>query len=152
MLENRAGNCTVTHNRGMKMKATELDTKEVTVTRTEKRYVLNEKVFDLDNCPDWAQYAAVDHDGIATWFSSKAFLTADNRWQAIKLFPGKCKVIDCTDGRYIDFDTEDYEISLIKRPEKLLDVTMADLEKKYGGKIKIVRDVCDLILHYTKGM
>ena len=53
MLENREGNCTVTHNRGMKMKATELDTKEVTVTRTEKRYVLNEKVFDLDNCPDW---------------------------------------------------------------------------------------------------
>ena len=133
------------------MKATELDTKEVTVSRTEKRYVLNEKVFDLDNCPDWAQYAAVDHDGIATWFSSKAFLTADNRWQAIKLFPGKCKVIDCIDGRYIDFDTEDYEISLIKRPEKVLEVTMADLEKKYGCKIKIVRDVCDLILRYTKG-
>lgn len=39
------------------MKVTELDTKEVqvTVTRTEKRYILNEKVFDLDNCPDWAE-------------------------------------------------------------------------------------------------
>ena len=34
------------------MKVTELDTKEVTVTRTEKRYVLNEKVFDLDTCPN----------------------------------------------------------------------------------------------------
>ena len=135
----------------MKVKVTDLDTKEVTVTRTEKRYVLNEKVFQLDNCPDWAQYAAVDHDGIATWFSGKAFLAADNRWQAIKLFPGKCKVIDCIDGRYIDFDTEDYEISLIKRPENVLDVTMADLEKKYVCKIKIVRDVCDLILHYMKG-
>ena len=133
------------------MKAADLDTKEVTVTRTEKRYVLNEKVFQLDNCPDWAQYAAVDHDGIATWFSGKAFLAADNRWQAIKLFPGKCKVIDCIDGRYIDFDTEDYEISLIKRPENVLDVTMADLEKKFGCKIKTVRDVCNLILHYMKG-
>ena len=138
MLENRAGNCTVTEKEN-KMKATELDTKEVKVTRTEKRYVLNEKVFDLDNCPDWAQYAAVDHDGIATWFSSKAFLAADHRWQAIKLFPGKCKVIDCIDGKYIDFDTEDYEISIIKRPDKVLEVTMADLEKKFGRKVKIVK-------------
>ncbi len=40
------------------MKVTELDTKEVTVTVT--RYILNEKVFDLEECPDWAQYAAVD--------------------------------------------------------------------------------------------
>ena len=38
------------------MKVTELDTKEVTVTM----YVLNEKVFELDGCPEWAQYAAVD--------------------------------------------------------------------------------------------
>jgi len=45
------------------MKVTELDTKEVTVTVT--RYILNEKVFDLEECPDWAQYAAVDEDGTA---------------------------------------------------------------------------------------
>ena len=48
------------------MKVTELDTKEVTVTVT--RYILNEKVFDLEECPDWAQYAAVDEDGTAFFF------------------------------------------------------------------------------------
>lgn len=37
------------------MKAADLDIKDVTVIRTEKRCVLNEKVFDLDNCPDWAE-------------------------------------------------------------------------------------------------
>ena len=38
------------------MKVKDLATKEVTVTR----YILTEKVFDLEECPDWAQYAAVD--------------------------------------------------------------------------------------------
>lgn len=47
------------------MKATDLDVETVTL------YVLNEKVFDLDSCPDWAQYAAVNEDGTACWFSDK---------------------------------------------------------------------------------
>lgn len=48
------------------MKVTELDTKEVKVTRTEKRYILDERVFELDSCPFWAQYAAVDACGKRT--------------------------------------------------------------------------------------
>ena len=41
------------------MKVTDLDTRDVQITRTEKRYVLNEKVFQLDACPDWAQAAGL---------------------------------------------------------------------------------------------
>ena len=52
------------------MKAADLDIKDVTVIRTEKRCVLNEKVFDLDNCPDWAEWAAVDEDGTASWYGA----------------------------------------------------------------------------------
>ena len=113
------------------MKATELDTKEVKVTRTEKRYVLNEKVFDLDNCPDWAQYAAADECGTAYWHEDKPcrmlhqwFHRSDSRYKAIG---------DSS------FDATDWQNSLIKRPEKALEVTMADLEKKFGCKVKIVK-------------
>lgn len=51
------------------MKAEDLDTKEVTVTVT--LYILNEKVFELDGCPKWAQWAAVDKDGSAYWYEDE---------------------------------------------------------------------------------
>ena len=47
------------------MKVTELDRRNVKITRTETRYILTEKVFQLDSCPFWAQYAAVDAGGKA---------------------------------------------------------------------------------------
>ena len=134
MLENRAGNCTVTE-RSVKMKVTDLDTRDVTVTRTEKRYVLNEKVFQLDNCPDWAQYAAVDEDGQAYWCSSKpgrvgnVWLNAGRNW----LIEAEART-----GANV-FDATDWQHSLIKRPEKVHEVTMADLENKFGCKVKIVK-------------
>ena len=115
------------------MKATELDTKEVTsqIIRTEKRCVLNEKVFELDSCPDWAQYAAADECGTAYWHEDKPcrmlhqwFHRSDSRYKAIG---------DSS------FDATDWQNSLIKRPEKALEVTMADLEKKFGCKVKIVK-------------
>lgn len=64
----------------MKMKVTELDTKEVKVTRTENRYILNEKVFKLDCCPDWAQYAAVDVDGSAYWYAVEPYIYRTCWW------------------------------------------------------------------------
>lgn len=114
------------------MKAAELDTKDVTVIRTEKRYILNESVFELDECPDWAQYAAVDADGEAYWYEDAPccmlhqwFHRSDSRYKAIG---------DSS------FDATDWQNSLIKRPEKALEVTMADLEKKFGCKVKIVKE------------
>lgn len=117
------------------MKVTELDTKEVKVTRTEKRYVLNEKVFELDSCPDWAQYAAVDEDGIAYFYMRPPSLSG-HRYTCTGA-GSHCILIHTG---YSRFDFTDWQHSLIKRPEKVLEVTMSDIEKKYGCKVKIVKE------------
>lgn len=111
------------------MKTTELDTKEVTL------YILNEKVFELDECPDWARWAAVDKDGVACWYESKPDIDGsvwidDDRVHLIKYTARSEAIV---------FDATAWQNSLIKRPEKALEVTMADLEKKFGRKVKIVK-------------
>ena len=118
------------------MKVTELNTKDVTVTRTEKRYVLDEKVFDLDTCPVWAQYAAVDEDGKACWYCTKPE-TVGNVWIN---YDHSCLIVDEVRNRVIVFDATDWQHSLIERPEKVRKVTMADIEKKFGCKVKIVKE------------
>ena len=120
-----------------KMKAADLDTKDVTVIRTEKRCVLNEKVFDLDTCPVWAEWAAVDADGTASWYGAKPE-TVGSFWSN----DGSNGLIeDETRAVAIIFDATGWMHSLIKRPErKALEVTMADLEKKFGCKVKIVKE------------
>ena len=130
MLENREGNCTVTEKEN-KMKVTELDTKEVTVTRTEKRCVLNEKVFDLEECPDWAQWAAVNKNGAVYLYRDKP-RCSDTEWLGISIHMLPVQ-LDAP------FDATDWQNSLIKRSEKALEVTMTDLEKKFGHKVKIVK-------------
>lgn len=117
------------------MKVTELDTKEVTVTVTVTRYILNEKVFDLEDCPDWAQYAAVNRKGDVNWYSVEPYVCGDiSGWWANK---GRVGLIHADRP----FDATDWIHSLIKRPErKALEVTMTELEKKYGCKIKIVKE------------
>ena len=117
------------------MKAADLDTKDVTVIRTEKRYVLNEKVFDLDNCPDWAQWVAVDADGEAYWYSVKPS-RVESDWVD---FYGRIRLIRDGDNPFI-FDSTDWQHSLIERPRKVLEVTMANLERKYGCKAKVVKE------------
>lgn len=117
------------------MKVTELDTKEVQVTRTEKRYVLNEKVFQLDDCPDWAQYAAVDEDGEAYWYSSKPE-TVESSWIGDTYSP-----VVMVDGKANVFDPTDWQHSLIERSKKVLEVTMSDIEKQFGCKVKIVKEI-----------
>ena len=117
------------------MKVTDLDTKEVQVTRTEKRYVLNEKVFELDSCPDWAQYAAADADGEAHWYSAKPE-TVESGWIGETYSP-----VIMVDGKVHVFDATYWQHSCIKRPErKVLEVTMSDIEKQFGCKVKIVNE------------
>ena len=118
------------------MKTDELDTKDVTVIRTEKRYVLNEKVFELDECPDWAQYAAVDADGEAYWYSTKPS-RAGGDW--VDFYGGRIRLIRDGDNALI-FDAADWKHSLIERPRKVLEVTMADIERQFGCKVKIVKE------------
>ena len=119
------------------MKTADLDTKDVTVIRTEKRCVLNEKVFELDTCPGWAKYAAVDYDGMASWYCAKPE-TVGSVW----INDGRsCLIEDEARTGAIVFDTTDWMHSLIKRPErKVLEVTLSDIEKKYGCKVKIVKE------------
>lgn len=120
------------------MKVTDLDTKDVTVTRTEKRYVLNEKVFQLDNCPDWAQYAAVDEDGAAYFYRYSPCIIGHG-YNCNSDAPWECeKYIQISDDDPL-FDATDWQHSLIERPKKVLEVTMADLEKKFGCKVKVVK-------------
>ena len=117
------------------MKATELDTKDVTVIRTEKRYILNERVFDLDTCPAWAEWAAVDADGEAYWYSVKPSRVKSD-WVD---FYGRIRLIRDGDDPVI-FDATGWNHSLIERPRKVLEITMTDLEKKFGCKVKIVKE------------
>ena len=115
------------------MKAADLGTKEVTVTVTVTLYILNEKVFELDGCPDWAQWAAVDKDGSAYWYEDEPEIDCVYWTSAYECSRSKCIV-------GISFDAVDWKHSLIKRPEKVLGVTMADIEKKFGCKVKIVKE------------
>ena len=118
------------------MKVTDLDRRNVKVTRTETRYILTEKVFQLDICPAWAQYAAVDEDGHAYWYEYKPHqYSASWRNTAPRLNNVSHIHTDTP------FDATDWRNSLIRRPQKVLEVTMADLEKKFGCKVKIVKEI-----------
>ena len=117
------------------MKTADLDTKDVTVIRTEKRYILNERVFELDECPDWAQYAAVDEDGQAYWCSSKPERVGSD-WVD---FYGRIRLIRDGDNALI-FDATGWKHSLIERPRKVLEITMSDIERQFGCKVKIVKE------------
>lgn len=115
------------------MKVTELDIRDVTVTRTIKRYILNDKVFDLDECPKWAQWAAVDADGKAYWYESQPCIRA-KCWRR-----QPCSSLSRICFGWL-FDATGWMNSLIKRPEKVREVTMADIEKQLGCKAKIVKE------------
>ena len=89
----------------------------------------------MTDAPDWAQYAAVDEDGHAYWYEAKP-----DRYYVHWISGHERSRSKCILG--IFFDAADWQHSIIKRPErKELEVTMADLEKKYGCKVKLVKEV-----------
>lgn len=89
-----------------------LDTTSRLVTKD--IYKLNIQAFLLSNCPHWAKYAAVDYDGIASWFSIKPILGPDSRWQLPKGALGNYTPIEHA-GDYMRFDAEDYERSIVEK-------------------------------------
>lgn len=102
-------------------------------TPQKKKLALVPVVFSLPQCPSDANWAAVDADGSAYWYVDKPVLS-DKRW--IRSQPGcaaKCILPEA-------FDATDWQHSLIERPKEVLEVTMADLERKYGCKVKVVKD------------
>ena len=72
---------------------------------------LTADVFDRPDCPDWANYAAVDPDNRAYWFETKPEKMKNERWLSpygdIDKIPG-------------EFDAGDRQNSLIERPAKAL--------------------------------
>jgi hypothetical protein len=115
-----------------KMKVTKLDTK-VKVTRTEKWYVLNEKVFELDGCPDWAQYAAVDASGVACWHEAKPELDGI-------LWISKRRIRLITDGdKLLFFDAINWDHSLIERPNpEYVKVKYSSIKFPQKGSMRIL--------------
>lgn len=93
------------------MKVTELERDEIC---TQVKYAWNEKVFELDGCPDWAQYAAVDKNGNAFWYSNEPVLCSFGWLTSLK---DKYKSICDADKRPLLFKADDWVYSLIKRPK-----------------------------------
>ena len=101
-------------------------------TPQKKKFALVPVVFSLPECPSDANWAAVDADGSAYWFVDKPVISG-NRWVRRQTgCAAKCILPEA-------FDATDWQHSLIERPRKVLEVTMADLERKYGCKVKVVK-------------
>ena len=86
--------------------STETSTKDNDKTVVRK---LTEAIFDMNDCPEWAEYAAVDEDGVAYFFSKEP------RVGISKFIP------DVTDEKCTQiptFDTSDWKNSLVKRPRR----------------------------------
>lgn len=95
---------------------------------------LTPEVFDLPECPKWAKYAAVDADGRAYWYSEELTLLS-SMWT-----PSGCKGVRKIPGK---FHALDWKNSLIQKPEPVKELTMEELEKHFGCKVKIKRsDSC----------
>ena len=73
---------------------------------------LTAEVFDREDCPEWAKYAAVDYSGFAFFYEDKPFFTG-TCYQNI----GRTQVIDSN----IKWDTTEPQNSLIERPAILPD-------------------------------
>lgn len=93
------------------MKVTELERDE---SYLPIKYVWNTKVFELDDCPDWAQYAAVDKNENAFWYSDEPDLCSFGWLTSMK---GKYKSIRDDANRPLLFKTDNWVYSLIERPK-----------------------------------
>lgn len=102
-------------------------------TPQKTKFALVPVVFSLSECPSDANWAAVDADGSAYWFVDKPVISG-NRWVRRQTgCAAKCILPEA-------FDATDWQHSLIERPSKVLEITMADLERKYGCKVKVVKE------------
>ena len=102
-------------------------------TPQKKKFALVPVVFSLPQCPSDANWAAVDADGSAYWYVDKPVISG-NRWVRRQTgCAAKCILLEA-------FDATDWQHSLIERPKEVLEITMADLERKYGCKVKVVKE------------
>lgn len=110
------------------MKVTELERDESCMP---VKYVWNKKVFELDDCPDWAQYAVVDKNGNAFWYSNEPCLSSFCWLTSLKAI---YKSIRDDDNRPLLFKTDNWISSLIKRPKSVHKNVSAHLCRDSKGR------------------
>lgn len=101
-------------------------------TPQKTNFALVPVVFSLPECPSDANWAAVDADGSAYWYVDKPVISGNCWVRRQTNCAAKCILPEA-------FDATDWRNSLIERPKKVLEVIMADLEKKFGCKVKVVK-------------
>lgn len=102
-------------------------------TPQKKKFALVPVVFSLPECPSDANWAAVDADGSAYWYVDKPVISGKCWVRRQSSCAAKCILPEA-------FDATDWQHSLIERPRKVREVTMADLERKYGCKVKVIEE------------
>lgn len=110
------------------MKVTELERNEIC---TQVKYAWTKKVFELDGCPDWAQWAAVDKSGNAFWYSNEPVLCSFGWLTSLK---DKYKSICDADKRPLLFKADGWVYSLIKRPKSVHKNVSAHLCRDSKGR------------------
>ena len=109
-----SGNCFKTEAKAQataeKVKALLLSLHEP-ATKCSQLPKLTAEVFDRPDCPEWAQFAAVDQDGAGAYFESKPSLLSWCPWwdRTIK----HCLIDD-----FEKWDASDWQNSLVERPAK----------------------------------
>lgn len=76
---------------------------------------LTAEVFDRPDCPEWAQYAAVDRSGDAYYFTQRPYINAAKNAWLLNGFPPNWRFLGHA------WDTTDWQNSLIERPARLPD-------------------------------
>lgn len=89
---------------------------EVPAEETEQLQKLTAEVFALPECPEWAQYAAVDDDGFAYWYDTKPERVSSGWLSARERKPARWITHN---GKKLIYDSSDWQNSLVKRLTKL---------------------------------
>lgn len=71
---------------------------------------LTQDVFSMSECPEWAQYAAVDSDGVAYWYEDKPEI-ATYSWSSTGILFTKI----AREDKELRYDASDWKNSLIER-------------------------------------
>ena len=119
-----------------------------TVTNCNQLPKLTAEVFDREDCPEWAKYAAVDSNGDTYYFEQEPYIDA-GQWKSENI---KWQYIYCT------FDPTDWQNSLIERPAELPEWCKVgewlwlDPQKIYGpAGYKKIKNIDGLELTFADG-
>jgi hypothetical protein len=105
---------------------------------------LTAEVFDRPDCPEWAKYAAVDKNGKAYYFINKPKCCNAGYFRDLGWDAGNFMLIG-------DFDSSDWQNSLIERPAKLTEWCKVGewvFDAAINKYVQVSED--DIIKHSTK--